>query len=99
MRDAIFKRRGNHYSLLEDGKEYAINAHKDTTKLSLISAHQGSRTIGNTKKFILFFLRERKRQGEGSELEMKASLEGCSGKQCQQLQQLIEPYKGVFQEP
>jgi hypothetical protein len=29
---------------------------------------------------------------------MKASLEGCSGKQCQQLQQLIETYKEVSQE-
>jgi hypothetical protein len=55
--------------------------------------------MGSTKKFVLLFLREGKKQGEGNELEMKESLEGCSGKKHQQLQQLIEAYKEVFQEP
>jgi hypothetical protein len=55
--------------------------------------------MGSTKKFVLLFLREGKQQGEGNKLDMKASLEGCSGKQRQQLQQLIEAYKEVFQEP
>jgi hypothetical protein len=52
--------------------------------------------MGSTKKFVLLFLREGKKQGEGNKLEMKASLEGCSGEQRQQLQQLIEDYKEVF---
>jgi hypothetical protein len=55
--------------------------------------------MGSRKKFVLLFLRDGKKQGEGNKLEMKASLEGCSGEQCQQLQQLIEAYMEVFQEP
>jgi hypothetical protein len=36
--------------------------------------------MGITKKFVLLFLREGKKKGKDNELEMKASLEGCSGK-------------------
>jgi hypothetical protein len=32
-------------------------------------------------------------------MEIKASLEGCDNKQKQQLEQLIEPYWELFQEP
>jgi hypothetical protein len=46
--------------------------------------------MGNTKKFFLLFLREGKQEGEVIELEMKESLEGCSG---EQRQQLIEAYR------
>ena len=55
--------------------------------------------MGSTKKFVLLFLRKGKQQGEGSKLEMKASLEGCSGKQRQKIQKLIKSYGEVFQEP
>jgi hypothetical protein len=99
VRDSIFRRRDNQYRLVKEGRAYAINAHKDKSKLSLISAHQARRIMGSMKKFVLLFLREGKQQGEGNQLEMKESLEGCSGKQCQQLQQLIESYREVFQEP
>jgi hypothetical protein len=80
VRDAIFRRRENQYRLVKDGKEHAINACKDKAKLSLINTHQARRIMGNTKKFVFLFLRVGKKQGEGSKLEMKASLEGCSGK-------------------
>jgi hypothetical protein len=83
MTYAIFRRRENQYSLIKYGNEYAINAHKDKSKLSLISVHQARRIIGRTKKFVLLFLREGKQQGEGNELEMKASLEGYNVKQHQ----------------
>jgi hypothetical protein len=79
VRDTIFRRRENPYRLVKDGKSYAINAHKDKAKLYLISSHQERRIMGSTKKFVLLFLREGKKQGEGSKLEMKSSLEGCSG--------------------
>jgi hypothetical protein len=55
--------------------------------------------MGSIKKFVLFFLREGKKKGEVIKLEMKAYLEVCSGEKRQQLQQLIESYKDVFQEP
>jgi hypothetical protein len=55
--------------------------------------------MGSTKKFVLLFLREGNQQGVGNKLDMKASLEGCSGEQRQQLQQLIKSYKEVFQVP
>lgn len=38
VRDAIFRRRANQFGLVKYGKTYAINAHKDRTKLPLISA-------------------------------------------------------------
>jgi hypothetical protein len=44
-------------------------------------------------------LREGKKQGEDSELEMKESLEGCSGRKFHKLQKLIESYNKVFQDP
>jgi len=40
VRDAIFRRRENPYQLVKDGKAFTINAHKDTTKISLINPHQ-----------------------------------------------------------
>ena len=77
---------------------YSISEHKYKDKLSLISVDQARRIMGNKKKFVLLLLREGIQQGEVNELEMKASLEGCSGEQHQQLQQLIESYKEVFEE-
>jgi hypothetical protein len=55
--------------------------------------------MGDTNKFVLFFLGEGNQQGEGRKIEFKASLEGSSDKQHQKLQQLIESYKEVFQKP
>jgi hypothetical protein len=49
--------------------------------------------MGSMKKIFLLYLREGKQQGEGIELDMKASLEGCSGNQNQKLQKLIESYR------
>ena len=83
---------------MKDGKEYDTNSDKDKAQLFLINAHQARRIMGNTKKFVLLFLREGKKQGEGNKLDMKASLEGCSGEQRQKLQKLIESYRKVFQE-
>jgi hypothetical protein len=80
-----------------DEKYYSINANQDKDKIFFIDAHQARRIMGNTKKFLLLFLREGKHKEEGSELDMKASLEGCSGEKHQQLKQLIEAYKEVFQ--
>jgi hypothetical protein len=80
MRGAIFRRRANCYRLFKDGKSYAINAHQDKANLSLINSHRERRIMGNTKKFVLLFLRERKNHAKGSKLDMKESLEGCSGK-------------------
>jgi len=39
VRDVIFIRRENTYQLVKDGKAFTVNAHKDTTKISLINAH------------------------------------------------------------
>jgi hypothetical protein len=64
----------------------------------LINAPQTRRVMGSTKNFVLLFLREGKKQGEGNELDMKSSLEGFSGEQHRQLQLLIESYREVFQE-
>jgi len=99
VRYAIFSRRYNQYNLVQKGREYDINAHKDKDKLSLINAHRVRKIMGSMKKFVLLFLREGKQQGEVIQWEMKVSLEGCSGEQCQQLQQLIESYREVFQYP
>jgi hypothetical protein len=55
MRDAIFRRRENQYRLIKYGEAYAINAHKNKAKLSLINVHQDRRIIGSTKKFVFFF--------------------------------------------
>jgi len=63
----------------------------------MVNSHQARRIMGSSKKFVLLFLRKGKWQGEGSKLEMKASLERCSGEKHQQLKQLIEAYKEVFQ--
>jgi len=63
-----FPRRDNQYTIIKDGKEYAINAHKDKVNLSLINAHQTRRIMGSTKKFVLLFLIRkvaRRRQGVG----------------------------------
>nr|KUM47193.1 hypothetical protein ABT39_MTgene6199 [Picea glauca] len=35
MRDAIFMRRGNQYCLIQDGKDFIINAHKGNSKIYL----------------------------------------------------------------
>jgi hypothetical protein len=83
VRDVIFRRRENQYRLVKEGKSYAINAHQEKANLSLINAHHARIIMGSTKKFILFFLIEGKQQGEGNNLEMKATLEGCSSKQPQ----------------
>jgi hypothetical protein len=79
VRDVIFRRRANWYRLVKDGTSYAINAHHDKDKLSLINAHQKRRIMGSTKKVVLLLLREGKQQQERNKLEMKESLEGCSG--------------------
>jgi hypothetical protein len=84
---------GSQYQIIKDGKEYMLNAYKGKTKLSLISAHQVRILIRNIKNFFFIFLREGKQEGEGNEVEMKASLEGCDSKKHQQLQKLIEVYK------
>jgi len=46
--------------LVKDVKSYAINADKDKSKLSLISANQARRIMGSTKMFVFLFLREGK---------------------------------------
>ena len=53
--------RENEYILVNDGKYYAINAHKDKANLCLINAHQAKRTTDKTKKLSLLFLREGKK--------------------------------------
>jgi hypothetical protein len=60
--------RENEYILVNDGKYYAINSHKDKAKLSLISAHQKTRIMGSTNKFVFLFPREGNQQGEVNKL-------------------------------
>ena len=58
MRDAVFMRRANQYRLIKDGKPFIINAHKDKSKISLVSANQAKKLISASKKYVLLFLRE-----------------------------------------
>jgi hypothetical protein len=39
VRDAIFRRKYNQYRLVKEGKEDAINSHKDKSKISPINAY------------------------------------------------------------
>lgn len=93
VRDAIFRRRANQYWLVKDGKEFTISAHKDKAKLSLISDHHARRIIGSTKKLILLFLKQRKQQGEGSEV----GLISCYGTSCMDKESISTYYaKGTI---
>nr|KUM48642.1 hypothetical protein ABT39_MTgene4657 [Picea glauca] len=51
-------RRANQYRLIKDGKPFIINAHKDKSKISLVSANQAKKLISASKKYVLLFLRE-----------------------------------------
>lgn len=46
--------------LIKDGKAYAINAHKDEEKLSLVIDYQAKIIMGIMKKFVSIFFERRK---------------------------------------
>ena len=58
MRDVISMWRENRYLLIKDGKSYIINAHKDKSNISLVSANQYKNFISCSKKHVLLLLRE-----------------------------------------
>lgn len=96
LRDAIFIRRGNLYCLVKDGKDFIINAHKDKSKISLVSANQAMKLISSSRKFVLLFMRQNR---EGDELvEVKASVDVCTKEYKHQLDKLLQAYEEVFQE-
>ena len=85
------------YWLIKDGKSFIINVHKGKSKFSLVSANQAKKLISSRKKYVLLFLRES--QSEEESIRGKASLEGCTNKNKQQLEELLQAYKDVFREP
>jgi hypothetical protein len=64
----------------------------------LLSAHQARRSINANNKFVSFFWIENKQQEEG-QTKISASREVCASKHNKHLEQLIYPYKKVFQQP
>lgn len=76
---------------------FIINAHKGKSKISLVSANQAKKLISSSKKYVLLFLREN--QNKGDLIRGKASLEGCTKEKKQELEELLQEYKNVFQEP
>ena len=62
-----------------------------------MSANQAKKLIISTKKYVLLFLRES--QYEEESIRGKTSLEGCTKKHKQKLEELLQTYKDVFQEP
>lgn len=97
MRGAIFMRGANQYRLIKDGKSFTINVHKDKSKISLVSANQTKKLTSSSKKYVLLFLREI--QSVEESIRGCASLEGCTKKQKQQLEEFLQAYKNVFREP
>jgi hypothetical protein len=97
MRDAIFMWRDNQYRLIKDGKSYIINKHKGKSKSSLVSANQAKKLISSSKKYVFLFLRQN--QSNGESMRVNASLEGCTKEHKHQLEELLQAYRGVFQEP
>jgi hypothetical protein len=94
MRDAIFMQRTNQYRLIKNGKSYIINVHKGKSKISLVSVNQAKKLISSSKKYVLLFLRENRSDDES--MRVKASPEGCTKEQKQQLEELLQKYRGVF---
>jgi hypothetical protein len=54
MRDVIFMWRAKKYQLIKDGKSYIINAYKGKSKISLVSANQGKKSVSSSKKYVFF---------------------------------------------
>ena len=96
MHYALFMRRANQYRLIKDGKLFIINAHKGKSKISLVSANQAKKLISSNKKYVLLFLRENQFVEES--IRGKTSLEGCTKKQKQKLEELLQAYKDVFRD-
>ncbi len=71
--------------------------HNDKSEISLVSANQAKKLISSRKKYVLLFLREN--QSKEESIRGKASLKGCTKKQKQQLEELLQAYKDVFWEP
>lgn len=94
MRDEIFMRRHKEYRLIKDEKSFIINMHNGKQKISIVSANQGNKLISSNKKYVLFFLREV--QYVKDLIRGKASLEECTKKQKQQLEEFSQAQRDVF---
>jgi hypothetical protein len=57
MKDTIFMREEKWYFLIKDGNSFIINAHKDKSNISLVSANQDKKFISSSGKFSSLLLR------------------------------------------
>jgi hypothetical protein len=71
--------------------------HKGKSNISLVSANQSKKLISSSKKYVLFFLREIHTEDES--IRVKESLDGCTKEYKHWLEEFLQAYKGVFQEP
>lgn len=62
----------------------------------MVSANQAKKLMSYHKKYVLLFLREI--QSRKELIRGKASLEGCTNKHKQQLEESLQEYKDVFWE-
>jgi hypothetical protein len=97
MRDAILTRRENQYHLIKDGSYFIINAHIGKYKIFLVSANQANKLIIFSRKFVLLFLREN--QPDDELIKVKSFMEGCTKEKKHQLEEMLQAYREVFQEP
>jgi hypothetical protein len=95
MRNEKFMWRAKQYRLIKDGKSYIINVHKVNSNISLVISNQAKKFISSSKKYVLLFLREN--QFDDESMRVKESLEGCTKEKKQQLEELLQKYRGVFQ--
>lgn len=55
MWNAIFMWRANQYHLIKDGKSFAINMHKEKSKILLVSSNQAKKLFSFHEKCVLLF--------------------------------------------
>jgi len=83
--------------MIKDDNPYIINAHKDNSKISLVSAKQHKNLISFSNTYVLLSLREN--QCDDESIRVKEYLERCTKERKHHLEDFLREYKGVFRDP
>lgn len=89
--------KSNRYFFIKDEKFFIINVQKGKSKISQVSSKQANKLIISSKKYVLLFIRENHLEKES--MRENESLYGCTKEQRHQIEEFIQSYKVVFQEP
>jgi len=71
--------------------------HKVKSNISSVSANQAKKLVSSSNKCVFLFSREN--QSHDESMRVKESLEECTKEKKHHLEEFLQAYRGLFQEP